>query len=222
MKGRVWTENENAMLHRLYPDQHTAEIAEQLDRTMSATYGQAKKLGLSKSPEFTAKFCRMQKGSRISKATEFHKGHVSHNKGVRSPGLSPGRMKETQFRKGQRTGRANLVYKPVGAERITREGYLERKINDDMPFNRRWRAVHLINWEQIHGPIPQGHVLAFRNGNPRDIGPENLELITRKELMLRNTIHHLPSDLKDTIMLAGRVKRAIRKRVKNDASQKQS
>ena len=62
----------------------------------------------------------------------------------------------TQFKPGVRQGRATALYKPIGSERISGEGYVERKIHDGMPMQSRWRAVHLLRWEQAHGPCRTG------------------------------------------------------------------
>jgi hypothetical protein len=88
--------------------------------------------------------------------------------------------------------------------------------------SKNWEFVHRRVWEAAYGPIAPGHRIWWRDKDHTNNKLENLELLTDKEHMRRTTIHNLPPELKDTIQLAGRVKRAIRKRVKNDASQKQS
>lgn len=37
-------------------------------------------------------------------------------------------------------------------------------------------------WEQTHGPIPEGMAVSFKDGDPENTHPENLELLTRTEL----------------------------------------
>jgi hypothetical protein len=56
----------------------------------------------------------------------------------------------------------------------------------------------------------------FKNGNKQDVRIENLEMISRQELMRRNTIHRYPPALKEVIRLAGKLKRTI-----EDAHEKQ-
>lgn len=41
-------------------------------------------------------------------------------------------------------------------------------------------------WRHNKGPIPKGQVVAFRNGDAMDCRIENLELVTRAELLRRN------------------------------------
>lgn len=113
------------------------------------------------------------------------KGNVPYNKGMKMgdrPGCVP-----TQFKKGDRTGRAHLLYKPIGTERVTRDGYIERKINDDMPLQKRWRAVHLINWEAINGPLPAGHCLKCLDGNKANTQPSNWDCLSRGEMQMLNS-----------------------------------
>lgn len=45
--------------------------------------------------------------------------------------------------------------------------------------------AHREAWRQLHGPIPSGHVVLIRNGNPADLRPENLECLPKSEAMSR-------------------------------------
>jgi hypothetical protein len=219
MSRKVWSASDDDTLRRLYPNEPTSTIAAQLGRTMGSIYGRAFTFGLKKSAAYNASpaACRLRRGDAVGKSFRFLPGHVPANKGLRRPGYAPGRMKETQFRPNERRGVAVKLYKPVGTQRISKDGYLERKVNDDMPLQRRWRAEHLIMWEAANGPLPAGHAVVFLNGDKRDIRLDNLGLITRADLMRRNTIHNLYPELKETIQLKGRVNRAIKKRMKSDA-----
>jgi len=66
-------------------------------------------------------------------------------------------MAATQFKKGDRLGAAQHNYVPIGSLRVSKDGYLERKVTDDPSFvpNRRWVSVHRLVWEAAHGPVPQ-------------------------------------------------------------------
>jgi hypothetical protein len=132
-------------------------------------------------------------------------------------------MRETQFKKGQMHGQAQRNWKPIGSERISKDGYLERKVSDEdyshLPADeanrkrqRRWVAVHRLVWEEANGPIPAGHKLAFRNGNKRDIQLDNLECVSDAEWMRRNTVHNLPKPVARAVQLLGALNRQIRKR----------
>lgn len=211
---RLWSAEDDALLKERYPHQSTKSLAAELRRTVLSVNNRANKFGLKKTAEYLASpdACRLRRGDNVGAAHRFPKGHVPANKGTRRPGWSPGRMRETQFKKGVRQGVAERLWKPIGTERISRDGYLERKINNDLPLQRRWRAVHLIVWEEANGPLPRGHAIAFKNGDKTDIRLENLECITRRELMARNTVHNYPKELVGAIQLLGALKRQIKKR----------
>ena len=209
---RLWEPEDDAQLAARYPHERTDAIAADLRRTLTAVYGRAGKLGLEKSAEYLASppACRLRRGDEVGKAYRWPPGHEPANKGLRRPGWARGRMKETWFQKGERRGRAALVYKPIGSERVSKDGYLERKVSEDLPFQRRWRFVHVLVWEAAHGPVPPAHAGAFRNGNRRDVRLENLEIISRRELMRRNTVHNLPAPLAQAVQLLGALNRRIR------------
>lgn len=221
---RQWHPDEDAVLRMLYADTPTDGIAAVLGRSLSTTYRRARKLGLEKSEEYllSPDACRLRRGDNVGAAYRFQKGHAPANKGLRRPGWSVGRMKETQFRKGERRGVAVRLYKAIGTERVSKDGYLERKVNDDLPLQRRWRAVHLLMWESVHGPLPPGHAVVFKNGDKKDIRIDNLECITRQELMARNTIHRYPQEIVHATMLIGAVKQKINRRLRSEEQDRRS
>jgi len=218
---RPWHPDEDDVLRMLYADTPTDAIADQLGRSPSSTWQRARKLGLEKDPAYLASEAagRIRRGDHRGRLAGFKKGHVPANKGLRRPGWGPGRMKETQFKKGERRGVAVTLYQPIGTERISKDGYLERKINDDLPLQRRWRAVHLLLWESENGPLPASHAVAFRNGDKTDIRLENLECITRRELMRRNTIHRYPKEIVQAVQLIGALRRKINRRKRRNEEQ---
>lgn len=192
---KTWTPEEDARLAALYATKASArEIAATLGRSKASIKNRVHVRGLKK-PE------------NVSNSGRFLPGHTSWNKGKK--GLDPGgRSRETRFKPGHRGGRALEVYKPVGAERIV-DGYLQRKVNDDMPLHKRWRFVHVMLWEEHNGPVPAGSMVVFRNGDRTDIRIDNLECITRREHMRRHTVQNLPPELKEVLRLKGVLTRKI-------------
>lgn len=59
-------------------------------------------------------------------------------------------------------------------------------------------------------------MLAFKDGNQLNPEVENLNLISMKENMKRNSIHNYPEELKEIMMLKGYIKRQINKKQRND------
>lgn len=206
--GRPWRKAELRLLRRSYPNLPTKELARLLGRSESAVYAQAKLLGLRKSATYLAspEACRLRRGDNVGARTRFRPGHVPANKGLRRPGWAPGRMAQTQFKAGQKP----QTSKPIGSTRISKDGYLQRKVSDTGYAPRDWVGVHILTWQEAHGPVPPGHIVAFKNRKRDNTGLENLELLSRRELMLRNTIHNYPPELADVIRMNGALRRKIR------------
>ena len=111
----------------------------------------------------------------------------------------------TSFKPGYRS----RSWVPVGTERVSSRGYLQRKVTDIGCAAQDWVAVHVLNWETENGPIPPKHVLAFRDGDRGNVELDNLELITRTELLKRNSVHRYPPELRQVIWLKGALVRKI-------------
>jgi hypothetical protein len=142
----------------------------------------------------------------------FEKGTVPFNKGKKMP-FHPNSAR-TRFKKGNRTGKANLIYKPIGTERFSKEGYLERKIHDGLPMQSRWRAVHIVNWEKLNGPVPKKHCLKCLDGDKLNTDPSNWELISRAVLVRlsgksSNQYDRAPTELKPTVMAIAKLKHRL-------------
>lgn len=162
---------------------------------------------------------RKRKGWKTGRTGHFARGLEPHNKGKACPEGVGGRhpnARKTQFRKGQaRSGVAAKVYKPIGTERTSKDGYLERKIHDGMPLQSRWRAVHLIEWEAVNGRVPEGHCLKSLDGNRLNTDPTNWELIPRKLLPRLSGRYGMQYDdaepeVRPTIMAVAKLKHAAK------------
>lgn len=212
MSRFVWTDEAVALLRRLYADTPTDLIAAQIGATPEQVYHKVQSLGIRKSAEYMASevACRLRRGDNVGAATRFKPGLVPWNKGQKHP--STGRAIDTQFKPGNRSGRALEIYQPIGTERLSKDGYLERKIHDGWPLQRRWRAVHLLEWEAINGPLPAGHAVVFRDGNKRNLALDNLELVTRAELMRRNSVYRYGQEIAQLSLLRGNITKQINKR----------
>jgi hypothetical protein len=210
----------------------TADVAVALNRTLRSVYARAKNLRLQKSEAFRASGAsgRLKPGDkRIGHWSQFKKGVAPHNKGcAHRPGWAPGRMKDGQFKPGERRGKAAENWRPVGTILTDGEGYQRIKVRDAKSGEaygfgnvRVWPLLQRHVWEQAHGPIPAGHSICFKNGDKTDVRLENLECVSRRDLMARNTLHRLPKELARTVQLLGALNRQIRKRTKHGEEQNQ-
>lgn len=154
-----------------------------------------------------------RKGWMTGRSGQFFAGQISHNKGQK--GVCAAGSEKGWFKPGIRQGVATKLYKPVGTERVTHEGYRERKINDDLPRQRRWRMVHLINWEAKHGAVPAGHRLKCLNGDRSDTDADNWQAIPKALSPRLNGrfgrgYDQAPPELKPTIMATAQLEHAVR------------
>lgn len=183
---KYWTPEEDRTLRQLYAEHSARVIGTVLHRSRLSVKNRVNKLGLHKTGN---------KG-------RFKSGHCSYvpPKGTRS---SP----ETEFKKGNRPH----TWVPIGTEVLDKEGYVKRKVSDDRdrPSRFNWAYVHRLLWEQHHGPIPRRHKVVFRDGNKTNLTIGNLELVTYKEAMRRNSIRRYPPELAETMQLLGRVRKRI-------------
>ena len=128
----------------------------------------------------------------------FEKGSKPWNLGVKGyMGANP-----TSFKKGC----APPNRKPIGSERICpKDGFVQIKVAETDPytgFPTRYKHKHVHVWEQIHGPVPKGHVVAFIDGDKLNCEPENLMLITRQVLLILNLHNYkeVQAELKPSVL----------------------
>lgn len=227
---KVWSLEDCALLELEYANAHTPTLAKRMDRTELSVYQMAAKLGLKKSPEYmaSANSGRVQHGQNDPrmKATQFKSGQKAWNEGVKGICGTHENCRRTQFKKGDPVqGRHN--YQPIGSERLSKDGYVERKITDDQSIvpARRWVGVHRLVWEAANGPVPRGHVVCFRPGcktaEADKITLETLELVSRKELARRNHPVTRSPELAKLVQLKGAITRQIN-RIAREAKEKQS
>lgn len=137
----------------------------------------------------------------------FRKGHAPHNKGVKG-WRSGGRSVETQFKKG-RPPEQTFNYVPIGSTRITRDGYIERKVTDDPSLvpARRWVAEHRLLWAAANGPIPKGHVVVFLDGDKQNLALDNLRCVPRGVLQYMNKVglHQTTGEARKAAILTAEV-----------------
>ncbi len=186
----------------------TKEVAKALQRGISGVYRMAALLGVKKARAFLV-------------ATQFKSGGVPANKGLRRPGYGPGRMKETQFKPGQRSGAAAKNWVPIGTILPDSDGYLRIKVRDAVHGKEAagygnpkvWPMLNRYIWEQHNGPIPPKHIVVFRDRDRTHCTIENLELISMAENARGNTMwNNLPRELAEVIQLCGALNRQIRSR----------
>jgi hypothetical protein len=216
-----WSTADTELLRQHYADSSTSDLARALGREVKAVYAMVDKLGLKKSPEFIAADARkrIERMGHGAKLTQFKPGLVPWNKG--KPGSTGTQVacRATQFCKGRPACDAHN-YQPIGALRVNKGGVLERKVTDDPSIYpaRRWVAEARLVWEAANGPVPAGCVIVFRPGkqttDPERVTLDVLECLSRRELMLRNTVHRYGPEIARLAQLRGAINRQINQRTK--------
>lgn len=142
-----------------------------------------------------ASLCK-KKGWLTGRTGCFVKGQEPVNKGTK--GLM--KANKTSFKKGCKPHNATKI----GYERISKYGHIEVKVAKPNVF----RFKHRLVWEKHNGKIPKGLVVVFKDENPKNLAIENLEMLTRLELLQRNhlKIKQAPAQLKPSLKLMAKLK----------------
>lgn len=108
----------------------------------------------------------------------FKQGHIPCNKGEKMPVEVYEKCKNTMFKKGN----IPFNHKPVGSERLSKDGYIQIKIAEP----NKWQLKHIVLWEEHNGKVPKNCALIFLDNNKENIVLENLALVSRAELLVIN------------------------------------
>lgn len=187
-----------------YPFESTAEIAKDLGITISKVYNIAYKYQIHKDPEYlkTAASGRYKAGMRSGEATQFKPGHIPVNKGKKMAADTYNAVAPTMFKKGNKPYNT----KSVGTinVRLDTKGrpYQYIKIKDS-----HWELLQRHVWAQANGEIPAGFIVIFLDGNYLNCELNNLQVISRKKNMARNTIQRYPAELQEIMKLTSKLKR---------------
>lgn len=108
-----------------------------------------------------------RKGWLTGRTGCFDKGEIPWNlgkKGYMGPNA-------TTFKKGNKP--AN--WKPVGTERLNKDGYIEIKIEEPST----WKLKHRYVWEQKNRSVKKGYIIILLDGNKQNCNIKNLYEISR-------------------------------------------
>lgn len=216
MASLNWTANEIAIIRDLYPTTRTADMMPLLPgRKISQVQAKANDIGANKTKETIRRMAReaILNPNHKAHSSKFKKGHKTWNAGMKGF-KSGGRSAETQFK----PGRKPHSWKPIGSERLTKDGYLQRKMTDTGYPPRDWVFVHHLIWKEAGNDIPQGFALRFKDGNNKNITLDNLELLSRRQLMAKNSVHNYGPEIAKIVQLRGAISRQINKRTKKESA----
>lgn len=152
-----------------------------------------------------------RKGWRTGRTGHFAKGATPVNKGKKMP-FHPNSA-ATRFKKGQRP----INKQDVGYEAIDSGGYVKICVAEPNPWTgapTHMAFKHKWLWEQINGPVPEGHALKCLDGNKQNTDPSNWQAIPRGVLSRlngrsRRKYDDAPAEIKPTLLATAQVKHAI-------------
>ena len=203
----------NEIIRQRFPHERTQGIADDLGLTYSQVANRAFTMGLKKTLEFKrSDSSGRQNLIKGGKKFRFTPGHTPFNKGKEMPTEVYDKVKATMFKPGNRPHN----WKPDGTivERKDADQsgriYLYYKVADS-----KWILYHQKIWTDANGPIPNKHIVTFKDGNTRNCQLENLQCISMKENVIRNSIHRFPEEIKEVIKLTTKLNKKINGKKQN-------
>ena len=197
-----FTNDEDEFIKSNYLEIPVKTIASILNRSGCGISGRLKALGL-KIPQELAD-ARKAKGM-------YRAGQIPSNKGKKQIEFMTAdaieKTKATRFKKGHIPNNSKDDREEVKRRDTSGRFYWMIKL----PENRKLVFKHIWIWEKENGPVPKGYNIIFKNGNSLDCLYENLECISNAELMVKNSLHRFPEELRSLIQLKGALKRQINK-----------
>lgn len=128
------------------------------------------------------------------------KGDIPFNKGLKRKDYmsasSIEKVKRTQFKKGNKPHNTKFDGAIVARKDSSGISYKYIRIEKGV-----WQLLHRHIWQQVHGEIPDGYLVAFKDGNTENVNIENLELISMTENMYRNSKHNYPKEIIPSLTL---------------------
>ena len=176
-----YTEEQLEYIREIGPTRTNKEITELFNAKFNLNQSMRKISEYRRKHNIPSKYSNAQE---LNEDGTFKKGRVSWNKGKK------GYMgaNATSFKKGEFP--PNRV--PIGSKRITKDNYIQIKIQDGKN-QQNWRGKHILIWEKENGPLPEGHAIIFGDKNDRNFDISNLICVSRKQLLGLNR-HDLIQD----------------------------
>ncbi|QHF05740.1 HNH endonuclease [Pseudomonas asturiensis] len=103
--------------------------------------------------------------------------------------------------------------KPLGSLRHEQTRVLIKLGQPDI-----WKGLHIHAWELVNGPVPDGHIVAAKDGNRKNVSLDNLCLRTVSEHVVKTcpNYQHLPEDLVDVLHLQNEIRKTIKRKRGNE------
>lgn len=197
-RKKPYTNKENNFIVAHISSKSIKKIALELSRSSSTLQKQVHILGLTKIVERKKTESRLKKGNvppnagkkmedfmtsetlAKFKANQYKKEHIPHN----------ALADNTEVTRTYKNGNSYVFVKVTGKRKLI--------------------SKHRHIWQLHHKKkIPPSHKVVFKDGNTFNFNIDNLILITNENLMIKNSIHQYPEDLKEVLFIKGAITRRI-------------
>lgn len=160
---------------------------------------------------------RQRHGIKSGVTGWYQRGHPPGTKGKTLEEIVKGdpeklaRVRATQFKKGDRP----VNEMPVGTIVVNSDGYKLRKKQMEGTMWERWEMLHRAVWTEHNGPIPEGMVVGFKDGNTLNCDLSNLMLLSKREVPQIRFLRSEDPDITDAVLAMVRLKNAVKERRKD-------
>lgn len=189
VRWRLYTEEQVQFIRENYTGRSVAEMTKLFNKHFKTTRTRQQ-----------TKTLISNRGITSGRTGHFLAGNKPWNYGTKGQGLTWANSKS--FKKGNVPPNRKLLW----SERVcSKDGFILMKVPETDPytgFSTRYKHKQVYVWEQEHGPVPRGMVVAFIDGDRSNCEPENLMLISRAELLNlnRHGYKDMPDELKPHVL----------------------
>jgi hypothetical protein len=177
--SKLFTHSQVEYITEKYQLHQAKKVTELLNKTCNGTFTEAQIKAFVKNH-----------GINCNRTGHFKKGQAPWNTGTKGV-MKPNK---TSFKKGD----IPINHRPVGSERITKDGYREIKTAEP----NKWELLHRHSWAKVHGKENMPENLRFKDNNKMNCDASNLEPVSNQEHMVLNMMgfNQTPEELRPTVL----------------------
>ena len=137
---------------------------------------------------------------------QFVKGQVPHNKGKKWSEFMSEEGQRNSLKTAYKKGNIPANRSEIGTERITKDGYIQVKIQDGKG-NRNWIEKHRLVYESAFGKVPKGQKIIFLDGDKTNCSLDNLQVVSDYENLVlnQNGMYFKNKELTETSVLVAKI-----------------
>lgn len=183
-RSRLFTKSQMLYIAEKYQLHNAERVAELLNKTCKGSFTTNQIKSFVKNH-----------GINCSRTGHFEKGHSPWNEGTKGV-MQPN---SGNFPKGH----VPINHRPVGSERLTKDGYRAVKIAEP----NKWELLQRHNWAKVHGNKNMPDNLRFKDGNRLNCEIDNLEPVSNSEHIRLTQLGYnaMPEEIKPVVLTIAKV-----------------